>query len=167
MSSTEQLFHVVNKVGDIANSMQAKIRYFVFIGLIASSALAWKVFSIESAPWWNLLKCTVVLLPVLIWVTIWYVLSQLREAPELVVELMSDEGGDLANLNSFSLKEPDGLRGLVTTIRDFQSEDGLEVVFDTISGVTLMANPFFVLLAFLSMAVLSVLIMIAPFVLLF
>ena len=166
MTAIQQLTLVVNKIGDIANGLQSKLSYFIGIGLLASSALAWKLFSLESALWWNIIKCGVVLLPAVIWVIVWLVLNQLRDAPNLVAELASDENGVLANLNDFSLKEPNGLRGVFSTIREFRNEDGLEVVFDTVSGVALIANPLFAVLAFLSMAVLSLLIVITPFVLL-
>jgi hypothetical protein len=167
MSANEELFRVVNKIGEVANAIEVKIRYFVMLGIVASSALSWTVFSVESAVWWNVLKVSMISMPALIWLLIWYVLGQLREAPELLAQLMHDEGGDLANINSFSVKEPDGLRGLLSAVREFQREDGLEIVFDTISGVTLISNPFFVLLGFLSMAALSILILIAPLLLLF
>ncbi len=167
MSAIEQLTGVINKIGEIANGVQRKISYFVAFGLVASSALAWNLFSQESAVWWNALKCGVVLLPALIWVIVWFVLDQLREAPNLVAELRQDENGVLANLTDFSLKEPEGLRGVFSTIKEFRKEEGFEVVFDTISGVALIANPLFAILALLSMVVLGMLILITPFVLLF
>ena len=167
MSSVERLTLVVNKIGEIANGLQRKLSYFVVLGLVASLALAWKAFTPESVFWWNALKCGVLLLPSLVWVIVWFVLDQLREAPNLVAELSHDENGVLANLGDFSLKEPEGLRGVFSTIKEFRKEEGFEVVFDTISGVALIANPLFAILAFLSMAVLMVLILITPFVLLF
>lgn len=167
MSAIEQLTGVINKIGEIANGVQRKISYFVALSLVASSALAWHFFSLESAVWWNALKCGVVLLPALIWVIVWFVLDQLREAPNLVAELRQDENGVLANLTDFSLKEPEGLRGVFSTIKEFRKEEGFEVIFDTISGVALIANPLFAILAFVSMVVLGMLILITPFVLLF
>jgi len=149
MNAKEQLTRVVDKIGDIANGLQSKLRCFVVVGLAASLALAWKVFSFDSTVWWNLLKCGAVLLPSLIWVLVWFVLNQLRDAPTLVSELAADENGVLANLNEFSLKEPNGLRGVFSTVRAFRKEDGLEVIFDAVSGVALIANPLFAVLAFL------------------
>lgn len=166
MQAIERLVQVVDKIGDIANALQSKLRYFVVVGGCASLALAWKVFSSESAVWWNVLKCGSVLMPAMVWVIVWVVLNQLREAPNLVAELASDENGVLASLTEFSIEEPKGLHGVFSTIRAFRKDDGLDVVFDTISGVALIANPLFAALAFLSMAVLSVLILITPLILL-
>ena len=171
MPEPHALTRVVNRIGDIANAVQAKIRFFVVVGLVASSALAWKAFSLESAIWWNVLKCGLLVLPVLIWLLVWFVLNQLRDAPNLVADLVREEDGVLASLSETGLsqrllKEPEGLPGVFRTIREFRRQDGLELVFDTISGVTLITNPLFVILVFLSMAILSVLIIITPFVLL-
>lgn len=163
---SEQLTLVVNKIGDIANGIQRKLRYFVVIGFAASSVLAWKVFNLESAIWWNAIKCGVLLLPALIWVIIWFVLDQLREAPELVAELSDDEDGVIANFENFSINEPEGLRGVFSTIKEFRKEDGFEVIFDTISCIGLIANPLFAVLAFFCAVVLVVLILITPFVML-
>jgi hypothetical protein len=95
------------------------------------------------------------------------VLNQLKEAPELVSQLINDDDGLVENVQSFSLQEPDGLRGLFSTVRAFRQEEGFDVVFDTISGVGLIINPFFAFLAFLAMSLLFLFILIAPFVLLF
>ncbi|MFT6408256.1 MAG: hypothetical protein ACJAQ6_001672 [Arenicella sp.] len=40
MSATERLTQVVTQVGDIADSVKAKLSYFLAIGLIASLTLA-------------------------------------------------------------------------------------------------------------------------------
>ena len=166
MSSVEQLTRVVNKIGEIATGLQQKLSYFVVIGLTASLVLAWKAFNPESALWWNTVKCGLLFLPSLIWVIVWFVLDQLREAPELVAELSADEDGVIANFGDFSLNEPEGLRGVFSTIKEFRKEDGFDVVFDTISCIGLIANPLFAVLAFFCAVVLVMWILIAPFLLL-
>ena len=166
MQTSRELGRVADKLGSIANALQVKLFYFFGFGLIASLALAWKVFSVESALWWNLLKCGLILMPVLICLAVWFGLSQLREAQNLIAQLLDDENRELANITDFNVKEPTGLRGVFTAIRAFREHQGLERVFDTLSGVALIANPLFVILAFLSMAMLSILILVAPFILL-
>jgi hypothetical protein len=107
------------------------------------------------------------LLPALLWLVIWLVLNQLRDAPKLLAELARDEHGFIANLSDFSLEQPTSLRGLYATVREFRQADGLDVVTDTISGIALIANPLFAILAFLSMPILLFLICITPLLLLF
>lgn len=158
---------LVSRIGEIAEGALAKITWFVVVGVLASGGIAWKLYSPDSALWWNLIKCSFVLLPALIWALVWFVLSQLRAAPELVAELAEDDDGLFSNLDKFSLQEPNGLRGVASTLNEFRKEDGLSVIFDTIGGITLIANPLFAMLALLAMVVLFLLILIAPFVLLF
>lgn len=167
MSSLEKLLAVADRIGAIADGAQRKLRYFVFVGVLASSALAAIAFSIDSPWWWNTLKVGLLLLPAIIWCVVLLVLNQLKEAPELVSQLINDDDGLVENVQSFSLQEPDGLRGLFSTVRAFRQEEGFDVVFDTISGVGLIINPFFAFLAFLAMSLLFLFILIAPFVLLF
>lgn len=166
-STKEKVIALVNRIGEIASKLLAKITWFVVAGLIASVGLAWELYSSDSALWWNIIKCGFVALPALIWAFVWFVLSQLRDAPELVANLAQDEDGVFSNLDEFSIKEPNGLRGVFSTLSAFSKEDGLSVIFDTIGGITLIANPVFAIIAFVAMAILFLLILIAPFVLLF
>ncbi len=159
-----QFKRVIDRIAEIADAVQAKLKLFVIIGLFASTLLAWKVFSFESAIWWNGIKCGLVLMPAMVWVFAWFVFRQLRDAPKLVAELVDDKLDAVTQIRDF--KEPVGLRGLFTSIRELRSEDGLGAVFDTVSGITLIANPVFAVLACFSLAVLLVLIVITPFVML-
>lgn len=167
MSSVDNIIAVADRIGSIAESIHNKLRYFVVLGILASSVLAYYVFDGDSSWWWNTLKVGVLLAPAFIWLMVLLALRQLREAPELVSKLVNDDDGLFENINSFSLKEPSGLKGLVSTVRAFRQEDGLGAVFDTISGVGLMVNPFFLFLSFFALVVLFMFILIAPFVLLF
>lgn len=158
---------LLERVSTIAAGAQRKITYLVVVGLAASAYLAWQLFNPESAVWWNAIKCGLVMLPVLVWCFIWYVLSGLQEAPQLVSKIAQQEDGVLSNLQNLSLKQPDGLRGLFSTFRTFRQEQGFSVVLDTIGGVTLLANPVFAAFAFLCAALILLLIIIAPVVLIF
>jgi len=160
----EQFGRVIDQIAEIADSVHAKLTFFLVMGLLASFLLAWKVSSSESAIWWNSIKCSLVLMPATVWVFAWFVLKQLRDAPKHVAEFMDGELGVVVQLRDF--KEPMGLRGLFTSIQELRKEDSLEAVFDTISGIALIANPVFGVLALLSLAVLSLLIVITPFVML-
>jgi len=158
---------LITRVGEIATSLQSKLTWFLGIGVVATLMLAWEIYSSDSALWWNVLKCGLVSLPALIWVFVWLVLNQLREAPALVAELTSDDDGVFNNLQELSVRKPSGLRGLFSTLAAFQREDGFEIVFETIGGLSLIANPLFAIVAFISMAALGMLILIAPLILLF
>lgn len=166
MDEYEALSRLIDRIADIANSVQTKLNWFLGVGMLASATLVWELYSNESALWWNTVKCGLVVLPILVWVVVWLVLSQLREAPRLVAELANDDEGAFANLSDLNLKEPDGLRSVYRTIREFRKEDGFDVVFDALGGIALIANPLFFIVAFLSIVLISMLIIIAPFVLL-
>lgn len=166
-SARARVVSLVNRIGEIAEGALAKITWFVVIGVLASGGIAWKLYSADSALWWNLIKCGLVLLPALIWALVWFVLSQLRAAPALVADLAQDDDGLLSNFDKFSLQEPNGLRGVASTLNEFRKEEGLSVIFDTIGGIALIANPLFAVVALLAMVGLFSLILIAPFVLLF
>lgn len=167
MPAKENIIKVSNRIGGIADSVQRKLKVFVFVGVVASAILAFKVFNIDAVWWWNIVKLSVVFLPALVWLMVLFVLNQLSEAPDLVSTLINDDDGLFENINSFSVKEPNGLRGLVSTLRAFRQEEGFETVFDTISGIGLMVNPVFALFAFFTLAILFMFILIAPLVLLF
>jgi len=162
----QELTELLQRVSELAASAQRKIGYLIVVGLAASAYLAWRLFDAESAVWWNAIKCGAVMLPALLWCFVWTVLNQLQEAPELVAKLSDPQDGVLTNLDSLSLKKPEGLRSLFSTLRRFRQEEGFEVVFETISGITLLANPVFAATAFVCVALLMLFIIVAPLVLL-
>lgn len=161
MSALDTVSNVVDQVAAIAAGIKRKLSYFVLFGLVATGYLAWSIYSPDSAAWWNALKCGALAIPALIWVFIWSVLAQLQQAPELVSQLMDDDDGLFANLEHLSLSEPQGLSGVFNTLREFKQEDGLSVVFETLSGVGLLANPVFAIFAFAASTVLFIFILVA------
>ena len=167
MDIQQRLTELLEQIAEIADGTQQTIRYMVLAGVLATAYLGWKVYTPESALWWNLTKCGLLALPCLIWLFVWGVLSQLKQAPELVTELVSQEDGVFQNLSDLSLDKKQGVRSLFSTLRAFKQEEGLELVFDTIGGITLLANPFFAILALLAALALIGIILIVPFVLIF
>lgn len=157
----------IQSIANVASSAQRKISYLLVVGLAASAYLAWELYTPAGALWWNIIKCGLVLLPGLIWVFVWSVLNQLKEAPELVANLVQQEDGVFNNLASLNLKQPDGLRSVFSSLREFRKEEGFGIVFETISGVALLANPFFAVFALATALGLLSLIVIVPFVLIF
>ena len=167
MSAGDSVLSVIDRMADIAGGVKRKLSYFVLVGVAASAFLGWSVYSQESALWWNVVKCGALALPALIWVFVWFVLAQLQQAPTLVAALIEDDDGLFCNLQNLSLSEPNGLSGVFGTIREFRQEDGPSVVFETLSGVSLLANPLFAIFAFANWAILFALIIVALLILIF
>jgi hypothetical protein len=167
MSIQAELVELFDALAELATSLQRKLSWFLGVGLLASTYLAWAAFSQHSYLWWNIAKCMTLLLPVLIWLIVWAVLGQLREAPELAASLASEDDGVLAKLQSVSLSDKRGLRGLFGTLRAFRQQEGLSVVLDTVGSVGMLANPLFAILAFIMLVILFIFILIAPILLLF
>ena len=161
MSAAETLIKVVDRVAEIAAGVKRKLGYFVFVGVVASGFLSWLVYSAEAELWWNGLKAALIFIPAVVWMFIWSVLNQLQDAPVLVSQLVADDEGLFSNFDELSLSEPNGLSGVFSTLRAFRKEDGLEVVFDTLGGVTLLANPLFAIFAFANWVILFMLTMVA------
>jgi len=166
MEVQSEIVDFLESLAAVAKGVQLKITWLLVAGLLAGAGLAWQVYSVDSALWWNITKCTLILLPALVWSFIWFVVGQLREAPNLAVSLASQDDGLLANIQNSNFNQKVGVRSLFSSLRAFRREEGLEVVVDTIGSVTLLANPFFVLLAFVMMVLMILLIIISPLVLL-
>lgn len=162
-----QLSELLEQIAEIADGAQQTIRYLVIVGVLATAYLGWTLYTPDGALWWNVTKCGLLALPSLIWLFVWGVLSQLKQAPELVTDLVSQEDGLFQNLSGLSIDKKQGVRSLFSTLKAFKQEEGLEVVFDTIGGVTLLANPFFAILAFFAAMALVAIILVVPFVLIF
>lgn len=167
MASRVDILSLLDRIAGIAGSLKTKLVYLLGAGTVATFYLAWQLYSAESALWWNILKCSLVILPTLVWAFIWSVLAQLQDAPSLVAKLVEDDQGVFSNIESLSLREPSGLTGVFSTLRAFRRDDGFSVVFETIGGVGLLANPLFAFIAFATLALLFLLILVALLVLIF
>jgi len=152
---------VLERLANFANTLQKKIRWFVLFGLIVSVYLAWQAYSIDSALWWNIAKCSLVMLPSLLWAFVWSVLGQLDEAPSLAAGLTAKNDGVFASLQNPDLTAKTGLKGALATLKAFREEDGLWITLDTIGNVSLLANPLFVALTFIMGGILMLFFVIA------
>ena len=165
MPTRQEVVELVQRIADIAGATQKSVSYLVMVGVLASGYLAWELYTPGGMWWWNVIKCSLIMLPALLWIFVWVVLNQLQDAPNLVAELVQQEDDVLNNPHSHGFSQPNGLRSLFGTLREFRKEDGLSIMFDTIGGVTLLANPLFALLAFVAAAILLMLKAIALFIL--
>lgn len=159
----ELLEHLAN----VASCVQRKLSWLVAVGLVCSAVLAWLAFDMDSATGWNVAKCGLIMLPSLVWGLVWSILGQLKEAPELASALASRDDSLFQNIQASGLKEAVNVRSIFSALRAFRQEEGLAVVVDTIGNVSLLANPFFAIFAFLMMAFMIVFIVISPIILLF
>ncbi len=167
MDIQNHITEVLERLANFANKLQKKIRWFVLLGLMISSYLAWQVYSIDSALWWNITKCGLVMLPSSLWVFVWSVLGQLDEAPSLAASLTAKNDGVFASLQNPDLTAKTGLRGALATLKAFREEDGLWIALDTIGNVSLLANPLFVALIFIMGGILMLFFVIALLLLVF
>lgn len=162
-----EITEAFSRLAELAASLQRKLSWLLLVGMLASTYLAWAAYSQHSYLWWNIAKCLTILMPALIWLIVWAILGQLREAPELAASLASEEDGLLANLHTVSLSDKRGMRGLFGTLRAFRQQEGLSIVLDTVGSVGMLANPLFAILAFIMLVILFIFILIAPILLLF
>lgn len=167
MIALTETTEVLQSAASIAERLTRKVSVFAVIGLIASGALAWGFYSPESSLIWNIIKCALVLLPALVICFIWRVLNQFSQAPEIVSKLSQEEGGLAQKIQTARLSKPNGIRGLIGTLRTIRDTEGLSDIVDVIGGIAILANPFFIIISFISMIILFLLILIAPFVLIF
>lgn len=167
LESKHKIVVIAERIGSIADSLVRKITWVVVLGVLSTLYLAWSLYSAESALWWNIIKCSVVALPALLWSFVWLVLSELREAPSKVAGLMKADNELVMSLKSVSVGESSGFRGLFSTLNALRKEEGLSAIFDTIGGITLLANPLFALLALIMLGLLILLILLAATLLVF
>ncbi len=145
----DRIASLFERIAGIAHSLQRKLGWFLLFALLALVILALDLVALDASWWWNSLVLAVLAVPWLVWGFIWIVLGQLQDAPDLASNILKDQDGVLANLDDFNIREPNGLRGLASTIKQFRQHDGFETVFDTISGIGLLINPVFLIVALL------------------
>ena len=167
VDTREKVVRIVERIGDVAQSRLRKVSWFVGFGVVASVYLAWLVYSPDSAWWWNVIKCLIVSLPALLWSFIWFVLSQLSDAPTQVAGLMDGDNQFVGHLKAMHLGEKKGVRGLFSTLNAVRNEEAFSAVFDTIGGVTMLANPLFAFIAFIAGLLLFGVVLIAGLILVF
>lgn len=167
MTDKDKMSEFFDRLGTSAAIVQKRLNWFLGLGLLATFYLAFKLYSSDSAIWWNVVKCSTVSLPALILGVFWYCLGQVSEAPRLVNQLAADKEGIVDDIQSFRLEQNSGLRGVLRTLNQFRQYEGLSVMMETIGGITLLINPVFLLLTLVAVIGLLVLILLLPFLLIF
>ena len=167
MSKQKDILESFERIASIAESAQRWVLYLLSFGILVSAYIAYSAYSHDSALWWNIVKCSLILLPAVLWCFIYSILAELREAPQTVASLVHGEDSLLQNLSELSVSKPKGLLGVFSIVRAFRRQEGLSVLFEAVSGIALIANPFFAFMALLSLLVLVCFVFIMPFVLIF
>ena len=165
--STE-FIQTFDKAAAIAQAIKGKIVWFVLLGLLASAYLSYLLYTPESEFWWNICKAVLVFLPVLIWLLLIYLLTQIQQVPELVKVLSYQKDNAMSVVQDFVGGEKGfKFRNLFSLIRSVESQDGFDEVMEATAGITLLVNPFFMLLTFIAGVLIFALILVAILILLF
>lgn len=167
MAIQSEVIEFLERLANVANGVQRKLSWLIGLGLVSSAVLAWQAYGLDSATWWNVVKCGLIMLPSLVWALVWNILGQLKEAPELAGTLASRDDSLFQNIQKSSFSDAISVRSIFSTLRAFRQEEGLGVVLDTIGNVTLLANPLFAIFAFIMMTIMIIFIVISPIILLF
>ena len=141
---------VFDRIGAIAETVFKRVRILLLFALVSTIYLASNLYAPESPWWWNLTKCLAPVFPVLVWGLVLALLNQIKQAPDVARELISDDDGILHNLADLDLKQVSSLRGAYTTLKRIRGEESLGEVMDTVSGVGILLNPLFLILALLT-----------------
>lgn len=139
----QQFILVVKRIAMIAGSTQTVLSYFLGVGCLATVYLVWLSYSPESAIWWAVLKGVLLVWPVLVLAFAWSVLGQLSEVPESAAKLNQDTRAAYSGMKEIKVREPKGLRGMFSVLNTFRREGSYDVIFDTVGGISLLLNPFF------------------------
>ena len=150
-----QLQHWIERLAGVAEHIESFVFYMFLLSLGAFSALAWYWVNPHGALWINGAIALILALPVLFCCLFWRIIVQLVDAPDEISDLMQDDsnviGGTLQQFSELSIKEPKGLLSMFASVRQMRKAEGLDVLFETVSGITLLANPLFAILVLLSM----------------
>ena len=163
----EQVIKLVRAVAGIAGATRNGLSYLLVPGALATAYCVFLSYSADSTIWWNVLKISLLVWPVLLLLFVWSVLGDLRDAPESVGKLNQDTKVAFSGLKEVKIQEPKGLRGMFRVLNQFRREGSLGDVFDTVSSITLIVNPVFLFVAFLSAVILTLLSFVALLIVIF
>ena len=145
----------VQQVAVVATKLEFMVTAVLLIGACSVAAIGSKLYTPDGLLWWNIIKIGVFVLPLLIWFVFWTVIRQLVDGPQEMAEIATDDdnviGSTFEQMREISFKEPKGVFSLLRSVRQLRKTDGLEMVFDTVSGIALLANPIFALAVVLSL----------------
>jgi len=159
--------NTVKRISSIAGGINGWLTYVLYVGAAATVYLMWLLFSIESVWWWNAIKCGLVSVPVLIVWFFWSILAQLSEVPESTDKFGKDSKQLYADIKQTDDPQMQGFRGMLRALNNYRKEGSLFVMFDTVSGIAMLVNPFFLVMVCLSFVMLFMFTLIALLIVLF
>ena len=158
----------LDRVAAVAGAIKRLVRWIAITALLAFLALAVKFFDPINAGLGSYVLLGLLLIPTLICGFFYYTVSQLTEAPAEFEALLADESNSLDSVvkqfSNLDVKEPSGLFSLFSSVRQLKNSDGAEDLFDLLSGIALLSNPFFVMLVLASLAISVIALMLTPLV---
>lgn len=156
----------VQQVAVVATKLEFMVTTVLLIAACSVAAIGFKLYTPDGLLWWNIVKIGVFVLPLLVWFVFWTVIRQLVDAPQEMAEIATYDdnaiGSALVQMREVSFKEPKGVFSLLSSVRQLRKTDGLEMVFDTVSGIALLANPVFALAVVVSLLASIGLMLLAP-----
>ena len=162
----ELLGQWVQQVAALASKLEFMVTTVLAIGFCSVVAIGFKLYTPEGLLWWNIVKIGIFAIPLLIWFVFWSVIRQLVDAPQEMAEIATDDnnaiGSTFAQMRAVSFKEPKGVFSLLSSARQLRKSGGFEMVFETVSGIALLANPVFALAVVLSLLASIGLMLLAP-----
>jgi len=150
MSVVDNIVSAFEGVASVASGLQRWLSYFLLFSVSASVFLAFQAYSVDSALWWNMVKCIAICLPAIILLIVWHVLGQLGDSPETVKTVIEDKDRVFQHFSGMNFDEAKSTKGAYRTLKTLAQQDGLEEVMETVSGITLLINPVFVVFSVLA-----------------
>lgn len=145
----------VDDVAQVAQKLESFVGWVLLLGVVCLISIGIKFYSPDAQSWWTFVSVGVLALPVLVWFIFWRIIKQLVDAPGEMADLAKDEnsplGSAMLGLRSGSYKKPKGIFSLLGSVRELRKTDGFDAVFDTVSGIALLANPLFALATIFSL----------------
>lgn len=165
MELIDEIGLLLQQLAEFAEKVRRRVGWFLLFGLAASLVFVGQFYAAESPVWWNLLKCSAILLPVFVWVIVWQLLSQLSAAPQLATTLVGNKTSTLTSVKAQLTEKKLGLLALLGIVRELRDNDAFETVTETIGSFTMLVNPWFLGLAVIMLLWLFGLIVFAPIIL--
>ena len=79
---------------------------------------------------------------------------------------MQDANKVSSDMGDSELEEISGFRGVFKTINKFRKHEGIETLFDAVSGIGILCNPAFLIFAVLLLLLILALMLVTPVILL-
>ena len=166
----QELLKIDTSISLLASSIERKVFYFLFIGILSSIAIGWQWIDIDNLSFWSAAKISLLALPIIIWFIFWQVIQQLTSLPETMEELKDTGKNSIELLRSFStdsLAPKNTFRRVFGIIRTLRNPEIIHSVLACVKGLAILMNPLLLFALFLSCCAILLFAFIALIVLIF